>query len=152
MDYKKLDQELIDYLILLDKFFEDEQIKPATRGESKSFALNSSDGRCFFSLDMNRSGQIEYKSSLQTRYLSTNDWIIRLDINGPGHTNPDGSITERTHIHILKEIDGNLLNIGYNIDEIHDLLIKNTKNLNEIFEEFCKFCNIHITSSFQLVF
>ncbi len=100
---------------------------------------------------MNRSGEIEYKSSLQTRYLTTNDWIIRFDINGPEHTNPDGSTTERTHIHILKEVDGKLLNIGYNMDEISNILIKNTNNLNEVFEEFCKFCNIHITGNYQLV-
>lgn len=48
MDYKVLSQELIEHLIELDKFFEDENIKPATSGERKSFKLTSSDGRCFF--------------------------------------------------------------------------------------------------------
>lgn len=105
----------------------------------------------FFSLDMNRTSLIEYKVTLQTRYLTTNDWIIRLDINSPPHTNPDGFVTNRDHIHIIKEVGGNLINIGYNIDEFHNILIKNAKNINNVFEEFCQFCNIEIPGDYQIV-
>ena len=106
----------------------------------------------FFSLDMNRMSSLELdKVTIQTRYLTTNDWIIRLDLNGPPHTNPDGSVTNRNHIHILREIDWNLLNYGYNIDEFHKLLIENTKNITKVFEEFCKFCKIDINRDLQLV-
>lgn len=151
MDYKTLNQDLIDYLIELDKYFENENIQPVTRGEKKSFELTSSNGRCFFFLDMNRVSTIEAKTTLQTRYATTNDWLIRLDLNCPPHTNPDGTITNRNHIHIIKEIDGKTINIGYNIDEFHLLLIENTKNISKVFEEFCRFCNIKITSNIQLV-
>ncbi len=151
MDYKMLNQELIDYLIELDKFFEEENISPVTRGEKKSFELTSSDGRCFFFLDMNRTSTIEAKTTLQTRYATTNDWLIRLDLNSQPHTNPDGTVTGRDHIHIIKEIGGKHLNYGYNINEFHLLLIRNTKNMSKVFEEFCKFCNIEIASNVQQV-
>ncbi len=151
MDYKILNQKLIDYLMELDKFFEDEDIRPIIQGEKESFRLTSSNGRCFFFLDMNRTGNIEFKTTLQTRYAITNDWLVRLDLNSPPHTNPDGTVTERDHIHIIREIDGNLLNYGYNIDEFHSLLIKNTKNISKVFEEFCRFCNIEISGDVQLV-
>lgn len=151
MDYKTLTQDFIDYLIELDKFFEEEDISPVVRGEKKSFELTSSDGRCFFFLDMNRTGTIEDKTTIQTRYAITNNWIIRLDLNGPPHTNPDGFTTNRDHIHIIKEKDGNLLNYGYNIDTFHTLLINNTKNISKVFEEFCKFCNIKIDGNIQQV-
>lgn len=151
MDYKNLNQELISYLIDIDKFFEDEDIQPIASGQKDSFSLYSSDGRCFFTLDMNRSGIIESKTMLQTRYSRTNDWIIRLELNGPPHTNPDGSQTERDHIHILREKDGKRINMGYNIDTFHSLLFKNTNNITRIFEEFCEFSNVTINHNLQSV-
>ena len=48
MDYKVLDQELIDYLTNLDKIFKDQDIQPVTSGRKESFELYSSDKRCFF--------------------------------------------------------------------------------------------------------
>lgn len=152
MDYKVLSQELIDYIIELDKYFENENVKPVLKGKRESFELYSGDGRCFFSLDMNRTSTIELKTTLQTRYLSTNNWIIRLDLNSQPHTNPDGTMTERDHIHIIKEVNGKILNIGYNIDEVQNLLLKNTKNINKVFEVFCEFCNIKLIDNYQLTF
>ncbi|SDX75121.1 DUF6978 family protein [Tepidimicrobium xylanilyticum] len=149
MDYKTFNQELIDYLIELDKLFEDNDIVPATMGEKKSFSLTSSDSRCFFSLDMNRASRIEAKLSMQTRYLNNNQWLIRLELNGPPHTNPDGTVTNRDHIHVIQEKDGKILNIGYNLDEFDELLFKHTKNINKVFRDFCQYCNIKITGNYQ---
>ena len=151
MDYKTFNQELIDYLIRLDKYFEDNNIVPATLGEKKSFNLTSSDNKCFFSLDMNRASNIDLKLTIQTRYLNNNQWLIRLDLNGPPHTNPDGTITNRDHIHVIQEKDSNILNIGYNLDEFDKLLFKHTKNINKLFKEFCKYCNIEIAGDYQEV-
>lgn len=152
MDYKILTQELIDYLIDLDKYFEDENIHPVVKGKKESFQLYSNDGRCFFSLDMNRMGTIEFKTTLQARYLATNDWLVRLDLNSPPHTNPDGTMTGRDHVHIIREVNGKTLNIGYNIGTVQNLIIKNTKNINKVFETFCEFCNIELKGDYQLTF
>lgn len=152
MDYKKLTQEFIEYLIDLDKYFEEEGIQPVASGRREGFSLYSSDGRCYFSLDMNRMSSLEAdKMTIQTRYLTTNDWIVRLDLNSPPHTNPDGTVTKRDHIHILREVDGNLLNYAYNLDTFHELLIENTRNITKVFEEFCKYCNITINTDLQYV-
>lgn len=151
MDYKTFNQELIDYLIQIDKYFEDEHIIPATIGEKKGFNLTCNDKKCHFSLDINRTGRIENKFAIQTRYLNNNQWIIRLELNGPPHTNPDGTITNRDHVHILQEKDGNILNIGYNLDDFDKLLFKHTKNVNIIFKDFCQYCNIEISKNYQEV-
>lgn len=151
MDYKSFTQELIDYLIKLDKYFENDVIVPATLGEKKSFSLTSGDNRCSFSLDMNRTSNIDAKLTIQTRYLYNNQWIIRLDLNGPPHTNLDGTITERDHIHVIHEKDNNILNLGYNLDEFNMLLFKHTNNINKVFKDFCKCCNIELKGNYQEV-
>ncbi|MFV0560270.1 MAG: DUF6978 family protein [Enterococcus sp.] len=41
--------------------------------------------------------------SIHLRFKSTNDHLIRLDINNGTHRNPDGKTIQQNHIHIYKD-------------------------------------------------
>lgn len=70
-----------------------------------NIALNSKtlNGSDKFIIDINRKGSLKIsKCTYQTRYRKS-IILIRLDIDGPSHTNPDGMEIPCPHIHIYKE-------------------------------------------------
>lgn len=73
-------------------------------GESKHMDLCSEDKKHEFIVDVNRRGSINLttKCTYQGRY-QRDTILMRLDINGPPHTNPDGSQFGGTHLHIYHE-------------------------------------------------
>lgn len=142
MDYGVVSQELISHLQEMDKFFHDNPVKFAAIGSKRKFEVKGRMQSCTFTYDMNRTGSYEHKVSLQLRYNRTNTTIIRLDINGPEHTNPDGTMTERDHVHVIREENGVFYEWGYNLLEFNQILIKDTSDLYEIFHEFCRYNRI----------
>lgn len=69
-----------------------------------------------FILDINRKGQFNLlKCTFQTRYRNSIR-LLRIDIEGPSHENPDGTIVECPHIHVYKE--GYELKWAYPLSEI----------------------------------
>lgn len=97
--------------------------------------LQSTDGRERFILDVSR-GKIEVKkATYQSRYHKV---IIlnRLDILGPPHTNPDGSIVDCPHIHIYRE--------GYGDKWAHPMpeVFSISDDLLQILDEFMSYNNI----------
>ena len=63
--------------------------------------------------------------------------LLRLDLNGPPHTNPDGTKVSNNHIHIYRE--------GFADKWAFDVPIEHFKNLNSSYEtlhDFMKYCNI----------
>lgn len=101
-------------------------------------SIVSLDGRDKFLIDINRKGTIKIsKCTYQNRYR--NDILLRLEIDGPPHTNPDGNIIKGTHLHICKE--------GYGDSWAYPLpdIFTNTKDLTTTliqFLEYCKTINI----------
>jgi len=53
-----------------------------------------------FKLDIHRGNKEPGRFSLNLRFSETNDTLVRLDINGGLHQNPDGSHAPTSHIHI----------------------------------------------------
>lgn len=73
-------------------------------GEYKKIEVVSTDGKHVFIVDVNRKGSVNIykKCTIQSRYQKDVP-LLRLDINGPDHTNPDGETICGSHLHIYRE-------------------------------------------------
>lgn len=129
-------QDEADSLIKMPKARLDERTHDFPHpGEKLIINLQSTDGRERFILDVAR-GKIEIrKATYQSRYHKI---IIlnRLDVVGPPHTNPDGSIVECPHIHIYKEGYGDKW--AYQLPDI----FSQSDNLLQNLDEFMAFNHI----------
>lgn len=140
-----------DALLNLQKVFVDKKIVLPQEGTRKTFKLNSIDTKDQFFFDINRSGSISLsKVTMQTRYKPTRLPLIRLDIGGPPHTNPDGVKLSRRHVHIYRGNDDEFSeNLPWAI-ELEDFIKEfdkygfdsNTKSFMDLLYMFCGFCNI----------
>lgn len=98
--------------------------------------LISADEKEEFVLDIWK-GKIALKTKYQTRVHKT-IVLVRLDLNGPPHRNPDGKEVEGTHVHVYKE--------GYGDKWAYPIEIQSFPNINNVWEtlhDFMKYCNIH---------
>lgn len=103
-----LTQNEIDYLLNVIKQIDTRsgnRFDFPVHGASKKLNLLSCDNnKDKFIVDINRrNGQIQkLQISFNERYR--NDIIlIRLDLNGPHHRNPDGTIVSGNHLHVARE-------------------------------------------------
>ncbi|AKS37381.1 hypothetical protein NP92_02665 [Anoxybacillus gonensis] len=72
-------------------------------GQYLTLDVQSNDETEKFIIDINRKGSIKItKCTYQTRYKK-NIPLIRIDIDGQPHTNPDGTEIPCPHIHIYRE-------------------------------------------------
>lgn len=102
-----------------------------------SIPLKSEDGRHNFMLDINRNKINLSKITYQNR-TRTNIILVRLDLNGAPHRNPNGDEVSGTNIHIYKE--------GFN-DKIAEELPEEFKDIKyndikEFLKTFMQYCNI----------
>lgn len=90
-----------------------------------------------FILDINRKGRLKItKCTYQTRYKNTLP-LIRIDIDGPPHPNPDGTIVPCPHIHIYRE--------GYDLKWAYPLnqkIITDSNDLLQVLIDFLEYNNI----------
>jgi hypothetical protein len=98
-----LTQAEADALIAMDKFrTDDAQWNYPRGGEQLSVPLTSSDRRELFALDITRSAIKLTKSTHQNRARQA-IVLLRLDLDGPPHRNPDGVEIPCPHLHAYKE-------------------------------------------------
>lgn len=135
-------------LMSIKKKFNENPITLPHVNQCSQLNVFSIDNKDSFVIDIDRRGKIEIKSKTQARY-SSNQNLIRVEINAPPHTNPDGTITSRNHIHIYKE--GFNLAWAYDLEGFDETLFNNLKNFNKVFADFCSYCNIELTNNFQMV-
>lgn len=136
-----ISNETFNELMQLDKFIESKKNFLPHKGEKAQINIYDSSKREKFIVDINRSGKFEDKATIQTRYVTGgNVVIIRLDINGPEHENPDGNIIERNHIHIYKE--GYDTRYAYNLSSFHLTYFKNITDFLCLFDDYCDYNNI----------
>jgi hypothetical protein len=104
-------------------------------GEKLVLNIESLDGREKFLLDVNR-GRIKLTQCTYQERIRTSITLVRLDLNGPEHTNPDGEVIPCPHLHIYRE--------GYG-DKWAETLppgFLSPNNLIATLEHFWSFCNI----------
>ncbi len=92
-----------DALIQMDKFRTDGAAwNFPYAGEKLAIPLTSADKRENFILDINR-GRIKLTQATFQNRARQAIVLLRLDIDGPPHTNPDGAELACPHLHIYRE-------------------------------------------------
>lgn len=106
------------------------------RGESLTVPLQSPDKREHFLLDLSR-GRIDLlKVKMQKRGRQV-VVLVRLDLGGAPHRNPDDTEIPAPHLHIYREGYGDKWAIAVPADRIRD-----TRDLWATLEDFFQFCNV----------
>lgn len=135
-----LTQAKADELLGLFKMLDDAAtIKLPGAGDSLQLRARSEDGVEAFVIDVNRKGRIKIgKCTYQERYSI--DILLRLDIGGPPHQNPDGEEVPTPHMHIYKEGYGDTW--AYPIPALEEGTFTNTADLAVTLREFLAFCKV----------
>jgi len=108
-------------------------------GERINLDLQSLDKKTNFIIDVNRRGRIKInKYSYQKRYRK-DERLLRVDVNGPPHTNPDGAIIQCPHIHIYQE--------NYDLSWAFELppIFHDTDDLISTLYDFLEYCKVNNT-------
>jgi len=129
-------------LINLKKWLTESQTISLTPGSNFAYDLDSSDPSEKFILDLWR-GTIRLKARYQTRARKS-IILVRLDLNGAPHTNPNGQIIDCPHMHIYKE--------GFDDKWAYSLpkSFSDPSDISVAFRDFCNYCNIR-TPNFENV-
>lgn len=135
MEYKQLNEELVNYILMLNKFFNDNHI--SIDKEENHYLINSDNKKCDFILDMHRGGKYSNRIVLNLRYKRTDEMVFRLEIDGKPHVNSDGTVTDRDHVHIIKFDGHKIAEYGLSLKDFRDIIIQNTSDVCEVFEVFC---------------
>lgn len=133
-----LSQIEADNLMALPKKMTTNTIELPSTGNSARFDILSVDDHQKFLLDINRKSTIKLtKCGYQERYNNSNIILVRLDINGPPHTNPDGAEVPGDHIHIYKENYDTRWAYPLSMEQWQD-----TTDLAICLESFLRYCNV----------
>jgi hypothetical protein len=129
-------QQEADTLLALEKHYRGTKTFefPSFGGDLR-IPLHSSDNREEFSLDISRASISLIKNKFQTRARTT-VVLVRIDIGGSPHRNPDGVEIPCPHIHFYKS--------GFNDRWAYPLsdYFVNTNNSIKILQEFMDYCKI----------
>jgi len=132
-----LAQNEVDYLMALEKILINSPTVILGNTPLKySHQLISTDGRERFYLDIFRASLNLQKYTLQERSRKI-IILVRVDMAGAPHTNPDGTRIECPHIHLYKEGYGDKW--AFSLDEYP---FRNPTDIVTTFEDFLQFCNI----------
>ncbi|MGA2194472.1 MAG: DUF6978 family protein [Bryobacteraceae bacterium] len=132
-----LTQPEADALIAMGKIrVDDKQWSFPPPGERMTIPLTSSDKRENFTLDVTRAQIKLTKATYQNRARQA-IILMRLDLDGPAHRNPDGADIPCPHLHVYREGFGDRWAIPAPPDKY-----PNTQDLFPTFEAFMKHCNI----------
>lgn len=106
------------------------------RGESLTVPLQSPDKREHFLLDLSR-GRIDLlKVKMQKRGRQV-VVLVRLDLGGPPHRNPDETEVPAPHLHVYREGYGDKWAIAVPTDRFRD-----TCDVWKTLEDFLRYCNV----------
>lgn len=133
-----------DALIEMEKrFAEDEDWTFPSAGEGMALAVTSLDNRENFMLDITRAEIKLTKVTYQNRARQA-IILMRLDIDGPPHRNPDGEEIRCPHLHIYREGFGDKWAIAAPPERY-----TNTLDLFSTCDAFLAHCNIKGLSKMQ---
>ena len=133
-----------DQLIKLEKKRRDDSEWAIDVGKQIKIPLTSIDGRVDFSLDVTRSQIRLTKATFQNRARKV-VVLMRLDLDGPRHRNPDGAWIECPHLHIYREGYGHKWAYPAPIDRY-----SNPDDMMATLGVFMRDCNITEPPIFQL--
>lgn len=131
-----LTQQEADALLTLKKYyFETDILQFPDLGGTLRLVLHSLDKREEFNLDVTRGKISLAKNTFQTRARKA-IVLVRLDILGPPHRNPDGEEVECPHIHLYRE--------GFGDKWAYPLPneLKGIGDMYELLDKFMDYCHI----------
>jgi hypothetical protein len=137
-----LEQDKADALLAMAKVLSElkdlKVIEFPAPGHSRALSGKSEDGRESFLFDINRklSKTIRLsKCTYQNRYAVT-EVLLRLDVDGRVHENPDGAVIPCPHLHVYRE--------GYADAWAFQLPVQFTapSDLAKTLMEFLEYCNV----------
>lgn len=132
-----LTQEEADLLLNMLKLLTDNGIiKFPETGEAKSLDLISENSKEKFIIDINRKSTIKVKKCTYQKRYRTCITLLRLDVDGSPHTNPNGEVILGSHFHIYKEGFGDAW--AYPIPKV----ITDPSNLIQTLIDFLKYCKV----------
>lgn len=132
-----LTQAEADALVAMEKHSANEARSDfPLRGESVSLPLESADRREQFILDLSR-GRIDLrKVKMQNRGRQV-VVLVRLDLGGAPHRNPDDAEIPAPHLHLYREGYGDKWAIPLPAEHFRD-----PSDVWTTFEDFLRYCNI----------
>jgi len=131
-----LTQDEADLLMAMERRAADEERLFPAPGQSAAIRLTSLDKRETFMLDVTRAQIRLTKATYQNRARAV-IILLRLDLDGPPHRNPDGEEIPSPHLHIYREGYGDKWAIP-----APPARYPNTLDLFSTFEAFMQQCNI----------
>jgi hypothetical protein len=138
-----LTQAEADALLAMTKHFVNPAPISIPPGVDDTHELVGADPQERFLLDVWRGTLRFSKLRYQTRARKI-VVLVRLDIDGAPHTNPDGARLAGTHIHLYRE--GYDDKWAYPVDAVR---FTNLADTRKSFEDFCAYCNIQGVPPFQ---
>lgn len=130
-----LPQQEADALLVLGKYdFSNDEYKFPYLGGSLRLSLQSMDKKETFNLDVTRGYIALEKITFQTRARKA-VVLVRLDIDGPPHRNPDGEEISCPHIHLYREGYGDKW--AYPLPDELKCVLYNPYNLLDKFMDYC---------------
>lgn len=130
-----LSQSDSENLISLKKWLSDPKNVSLEPGRNNTYDLESTDPSERFILDLYK-GRVSLKVKFQNRARKT-IVLVRVDLAGSPHSNPDGKQIACPHIHVYREGYGDKW--AYPLDPAH---FSNPSDVQQLFIDFCNFCNI----------
>ncbi len=115
------------------------------QGNHLSIPLSSQDDKEKFLIDVNR-GRIKLTQCTYQERHRVDIVLIRLDIDGRPHTNPDGKELPCPHLHLYREGFMDKWAIPAPLDKF-----VNIKDLFKTTTDFFKYCNVVIPPKIQTV-
>lgn len=97
-----LSQTAADYLARIAKQITSARVVLVPSPGGRAAWEASTSDREAFHLHMRRGRKLSSQMTLQERF-ETNEILLRLDIDGPPHANPDGTVVPTPHLHIYRE-------------------------------------------------
>jgi hypothetical protein len=136
-------QQEADSLIKMAKNFVNQQTIVLPPGTDETYDPIGDDKHERFQFDLWRGTFRLTKVKYQTRSRKV-IVLVRLDIDGSPHTNPDETRLTGTHLHIYREGFEDKWAI-----ELDNMLFSNPTDLGQVYQDFCRYCNIADPPPFQ---
>jgi hypothetical protein len=127
--------EANDYIAERKRFAAD-TIVPIPPGVRNVYDLTGSDSGTAYLLDVHR-GTIKLARVMFQNRVRTAVVLVRVDVNGAPHTNPDEQRLAGSHIHVYRE--------GYEdkwAAPLDPAVFTDNTDIAQVLKDFCAFCNI----------
>ncbi len=117
---------------------------PGSKAELELSSVFSANDR--FTVFFNRSGRARpEKYTLLLRY-GKDQGLLRIDVNGTKHVNPDGTVVDCTHIHKQTHEEGKWDAWAYELP----VVFGNADDRIDTLKQFLEYCNVNNISSIEI--